>query len=215
MYAYWNRDFALDPNGSGFASRADYLAAAKGARRLGATVFGGDAVGERPDELGRVIRMVPLRGEPLENLAEPLPEPARRSRCPGGGDAHRPRGAPAAPAEAGFFAFPQGSLAPEARAASDPRPLGGEWDKHSTTGPFFATKGGVACSPDPGPERQGRRSAIATGRTGIVPKGMAKALAKGGVALVARRNGPGRGPVGVRRLKNRGRSRPGAPRSGR
>jgi len=37
----------------------------------------------------------------------------------------------------GFFAFPQGSLAPQARAGSDRRHGREEWDKHSPSGAVF------------------------------------------------------------------------------
>ena len=52
----------------------------------------------------------------------------------------------------GFFAFPQGSLAPQARAGSDRRHGREEWDKHSPPGQFFDKKGRVAPSPALRPE---------------------------------------------------------------
>ena len=45
------------------------------------------------------------------------------------------------------MAFPQGSLAPEARAGSDRLHGREEWDKHSPPGQFFDRKGRVAPSP--------------------------------------------------------------------
>ena len=41
------------------------------------------------------------------------------------------------PPQAGPEAFPQGSVAPEARAASDPRHGRGECDEHSLPGQFL------------------------------------------------------------------------------
>ena len=49
-------------------------------------------------------------------------------------------------------AFPQGSVAPRARAGSDPTAPGGECNKHSITGQFFDKKREVAPSPDIDPE---------------------------------------------------------------
>ena len=41
------------------------------------------------------------------------------------------------PPDGGFIAFPQGSLAPQARAGSDRRHGREEWDKHSPSGAVF------------------------------------------------------------------------------
>ena len=47
---------------------ADYVTAVKEAQRLGKTVFGVKAAGEGSDELGRVIKMIPLRREQFDGL---------------------------------------------------------------------------------------------------------------------------------------------------
>ena len=47
---------------------ADYVTAVKEAQRLGKTVFGAKAAGERSDELGSVIKMIPLRREQFDSL---------------------------------------------------------------------------------------------------------------------------------------------------
>ena len=52
---------------------ADYVTAVKEAQRVGKTVFGAKAASERSDELGRVIKMIPLRREQFDN---PLTDPA-------------------------------------------------------------------------------------------------------------------------------------------
>ena len=52
---------------------ADYVTAVKEAPRVGKTVFGAKAASERSDELGRVIKMIPLRREQFDNL---LTDPA-------------------------------------------------------------------------------------------------------------------------------------------
>ena len=101
-----------------------------------------------------------------------------------------PRGEPAAPTEVLLTSvwsrrtratsLPAGITRAGGAGCKRPPALGGECDEHSTTGPFFATKGGGACSPDPDPERQGRRSAIATGRTGIASTGTRKSPSKRG-----------------------------------
>ena len=52
---------------------ADYVTAVKEAQRVGKTVFGAKAASERSDELGRVIKMIPLRREQFDNL---LTDPA-------------------------------------------------------------------------------------------------------------------------------------------
>ena len=47
---------------------ADYVTAVREAQRLGKVVFGVKAAGERSDELGNVLRMIPLRREQFESL---------------------------------------------------------------------------------------------------------------------------------------------------
>ncbi len=47
---------------------ADYVTAVKEAQRLGKTVFGVKAVSEPSDDLGRVIKMIPLRREQFDGL---------------------------------------------------------------------------------------------------------------------------------------------------
>ena len=44
-------------------------------------------------------------------------------------------------------AFPQGSIAPQARVGSDPRHRREEWDKHSPPGQFFDKKRGALTAP--------------------------------------------------------------------
>ena len=64
------------------------------------------------------------------------------------------------------------------------RAAGAGWER--PPGQFFDTKRGVAPNPAPyDPELLGQRGEFATGTTGIVSAGMAQAVAKGGVALVA------------------------------
>lgn len=47
---------------------ADYVTAVKEAQRLGKTVFGAKAASEPSDDLGRVIRMIPLRRDQFDGL---------------------------------------------------------------------------------------------------------------------------------------------------
>lgn len=47
---------------------ADYVTAVKEAQRLGKTVFGVKAASEPSDDLGRVIKMIPLRREQFDGL---------------------------------------------------------------------------------------------------------------------------------------------------
>ena len=94
----------------------------------------------------------------------------------------------------GFFAFPQGSLAPQARAGSDPWHGREECDKHSPPGQFFDRKRWVAPSPAPyDPELRGQRGEFPRGTTGIAFTGLAQAVAKRGVGLVAYETCPRRG----------------------
>ncbi len=142
-------------------------------------------------------------GSPMPGSGPPRPSAASASCRPASASPSR-TAPPTEPPPASAWtrrrragSLPAGITRAAGAGCKRPPAPGGEWDKHSTTGPFFATKGGVACSPDPDPARQGRRSAIATGRTGSRPRGGAKALAKGGVALVAWQNGSGSGPAAV------------------
>ena len=47
---------------------ADYVTAVQETQRLGKAVFGVKAAGERSDELGRVVRMIPVRREQFDQL---------------------------------------------------------------------------------------------------------------------------------------------------
>ena len=47
---------------------ADYVTAVQETQRLGKAVFGVKAAGERSDELGRVVRMIPVRREQFAPL---------------------------------------------------------------------------------------------------------------------------------------------------
>ena len=113
----------------------------------------------------------------------------------------------------GLEAFPQGSIAPQVRAASDPWHGRRECDAHSLPGQFFDKERGVACSPDPGPEIHRGRSTIATGRTRIVLTGTNISTKKRGVYLVAYESGSGSGPAGVHSARESGQCRawPGTP----
>jgi len=51
------------------------------------------------------------------------------------------------PPTGGLFAFPQGSLAPQARAGSDPRHGRGECDEHSPPGAVFRHERGGRSQP--------------------------------------------------------------------
>ncbi len=147
-----------------------------------------------------------LRGRQRRPRA--VARPPRRHRGP---RRLRSRRRPPGPAAGGAGSLPAGITRAGGAGCKRPPAPGGEWNNHSTTGPFSARNGGVACSPDPDPAWQGRRSAIATGRTGSCPRGGAKALAEGGVGSVAYERDPDATPQPRFLRRNRARI---APRAG-
>ncbi len=164
------------------------------------------------DQAAEALRL-PNAGERAHEAVSGVRElsPGLRGPLRGPRRLRRLRRPPSGPAAGGAGSLPAGITRAGGAGCKRPQAPAGEWNKHSTTGPFFATKGGVACSPDPDPARQGRRSASATGRTGSCPRGGAKALAKGGVALVASERGPDATPHPCFPRRNRARI---APRAG-
>lgn len=122
-----------------------------------------------------------------------------------------PRATPPAGPVAGPQAFPQGSLAPGARAASDPRPREESGTSTPRRGRFSPRKGGSLAAPTLTPKGRVAGAQSRRGEPRSCPRGRAKALAKGGFALVAQRNGSGSAPQPCFPRRNRARI---APRAG-
>ena len=117
-------------------------------RRVGVRIFERDAVEDRnvtrPGERAvaqREVERGAVRGDGDDEA--PGSGPRRTPRGPGHGWRQQPG-----------TAFPQGSVAPEARAGSDPRHGREECDKHSPPVQFLDKERGVALSPTLRPAKE-------------------------------------------------------------